>query len=58
MCGLLWQQLSDTHCKEVPSPSINCIAADVQENYTEEPLPEAEEAPAEEPTKADGGDED
>ncbi|CAK0760799.1 hypothetical protein CVIRNUC_002801 [Coccomyxa viridis] len=29
-----------------------------QENYTEEPLPEAEDVPAEEPTKGDGGDED
>ena len=30
----------------------------VQENYTEEPIAELEEVPAEEPAKADGGEED
>ena len=30
----------------------------MQENYTEEPIAELEDAPAEEPSKADGGEED
>ena len=55
---LLWQQCPDWYSREVSLHSIHCIVPDVQENYTEEPLPEAEDVPAEEPTKGDGGDED
>ena len=58
-----------TSCSENKIPSsrcssmrcVKCCHAEpltLQENYTEEPIAELEDAPAEEPSKADGGEED
>ena len=49
---------SHVHCHPFTEIVSLILTLMVQENYTEEPIAEMEDAPAEEPAKADGGDED